>query len=88
MSDLLTSDDLKTERATEPSRAWKNVVWHPEATPYRQGIFGPGDVCSPAEWPTREVAEAKWRDWANQNDLFVERWSLQYLGAFPADEAP
>lgn len=81
-------DAVERETAIRPAGGWRNWVWHPQETPYAEGIRGPGDVSSPREWPTKEVAETRWREWAARHPEFVRYYDLQYVGAFPDGERP
>lgn len=95
MSDLLTDLDLKTERATEPPKRWRN--WWRFSIPVR-GLdrdYDQGDHPGPIVFPSRDIAETVARHKLEHGKL---TWSdghktpfsayIEYLGAFPDGEAP
>lgn len=95
MSELLTDDDLKTERATEPPKRWRN--WWRATMPLdcmdcghepAVGVPYGGCNCPSAVFPSRDIAETEAADDLNYQ---VAAWGHQleeYLGAFPEGEQP
>lgn len=82
MSDLLTERDLKTERATEPPKRWRN--WFDSLTGrWSSGATGP----QPGSklWPSKDLAETAAAGWEMHSNW---RGKVKYLGAFPDGEAP
>jgi hypothetical protein len=87
--DLLTDNDLKTERATEPPKRWVNW-WRAEERAYDPTT---GDTFEPGEeyadenvWPSKDTAET---DAAAALRLPRDVYMLvTYLGAFPDGETP
>ena len=92
--DLLTDNDLKTERATEPPKRWRN--WY--RARYASVLFnGRGEKRSVAAgqkypgqyvWPSKEIAEQKSSECCGVAASGREYHKGFYLGAFPDGETP
>lgn len=98
MSDLLTSPDLKTERATEPPKRWRNwwIANYPSvrtlcdlcggSVPFIKAGDKYATHCFPH--PSKDVAES---EASRQIEDDIAEWGEQldeYLGAFPDGKAP
>lgn len=99
--DLLTDNDLKTERATEPVKRWfswwlakeRGVSLCVNGVVYALPSQKPWRV--PAAYPSRDAADTEAHEVIDQlrapfgiSKRRFEELALEYLGAFPEGEAP
>lgn len=91
MSDLLTDDDLRTERGPvkEPAKRWRNWYVALKHITKRTGErYEPGEVYpSPCAWPSKDIAVTK-ATIDQRPDSSHALGDAEYLGAFPEGERP
>lgn len=98
MSDLLTDEDLRTERepVKEPAKNWVNW-WRSLET--HESCCGPlqppntvyAELCVPCgvgPHPSRDVAETWAHEMMREDMAEYGRYTDEYLGAFPEGERP
>lgn len=88
MSQLLTDEDLRTERepVKEPPKRWLTVWRCKKSSNTRLGVFKSGQIYTPEKiYPSRDIADAKAAQWLAVKSR-AHIW--EYLGAFPEGERP